>query len=148
MRKPRGHEEANQESGGPCIFRLPRWLRRYGSHLQRRRPRFDPRVGKIRWRRACNPLDYPGLENPLDRGARRAAVHGGRRAPNTPGRPTRAWLSASAEVLLSAGPTAPSPGLRLTMALPLQGQRFRRARVASQAACKRSPERKPSLSRI
>ena len=32
--------------------------------------------GKIRWRRACNPLQYSCLENPMDRGAWRATVHG------------------------------------------------------------------------
>ena len=37
---------------------------------------FDPWVGKIPWRRACNPLQYSCLENPMDRGAWRATVHG------------------------------------------------------------------------
>ena len=27
------------------------------------------KVGKIPWRRACNPLQYSCLENPMDRGA-------------------------------------------------------------------------------
>ena len=30
---------------------------------------FDPWVGKILWRRTCNPLQYSCLENPLDKGA-------------------------------------------------------------------------------
>ena len=30
---------------------------------------FDPWVGKIRWRRECNPLQYSCLENSTDRGA-------------------------------------------------------------------------------
>ena len=39
-------------------------------------PHFDSWVRKIPWRRNGNPLQYPCLENPLDRGAWRAAVHG------------------------------------------------------------------------
>ena len=37
---------------------------------------FDPGVGKIPWRRHGNPLQYPWLENPMDRGAWRALVDG------------------------------------------------------------------------
>ena len=37
---------------------------------------FDPWVRKIPWRRACNPLQYSCLENPMDRGAWWATVHG------------------------------------------------------------------------
>ena len=40
-----------------------------------KRLRFDPWVGKTPRRRACNPLQYSCLENPMDRGAWRAAVH-------------------------------------------------------------------------
>ena len=36
---------------------------------------FDPWVGKIPWRHD-NPLQYSHLENPMDRGAWRATVHG------------------------------------------------------------------------
>ena len=43
--------------------------------LQSRRPRFNPWVGKIPWRREGNPLQYSSLENPMDRGAWRATVH-------------------------------------------------------------------------
>ena len=35
----------------------------------------DPWVGNIPWRRACNPLQYSCLENPVDRRAWRATVH-------------------------------------------------------------------------
>ena len=45
---------------------------------QFRRPKkhkFDPWVGKISWRRACNPLLYSCLENPMARGAWLATVH-------------------------------------------------------------------------
>ena len=44
----------------------PPQCRRYG---------FDPWVGNIPWRRHGNPLQYSCLENPMDRGAWRAAVH-------------------------------------------------------------------------
>ena len=37
---------------------------------------FDPWVWKIPWRRAWHPRQYFCLENPMDRGAWRAAVHG------------------------------------------------------------------------
>ena len=40
------------------------------------RPRFDPWVGKIPWRREGLPLQYSCLGNPMDRGAWRATVHG------------------------------------------------------------------------
>ena len=36
---------------------------------------FDPWVGKICWRRACNPLQYSCLDNPMDKGAWQAMVH-------------------------------------------------------------------------
>ena len=36
---------------------------------------FDPWVRKIPWKRACNPLQYSCLENPMDRRAWQAAVH-------------------------------------------------------------------------
>ena len=39
-------------------------------------PRFDSWVGKVPWRRNGNPLQYSCLENPMDRGAWRATVHG------------------------------------------------------------------------
>ena len=41
-----------------------------------KRCRFDPWVGKISWRRACNPLQDSCLENPMDRGAWQVTVHG------------------------------------------------------------------------
>ena len=37
-----------------------------------KRCRFDPWIGKIPWRRACNPLQCYCLENSTGRGARRA----------------------------------------------------------------------------
>ena len=37
--------------------------------LQCRRPGFDPWVGKIPWRRKCNPHQHSCLENPVDGGA-------------------------------------------------------------------------------
>ena len=42
-----------------------------------KRHNFDPRVGKIPWRRAWhNRLQYSCLENPMDRGAWQVTVHG------------------------------------------------------------------------
>ena len=46
------------------------------NRLQCRRPGFIPWVGKISWRRDDNSLQYSRLENPMNKGARRAAVHG------------------------------------------------------------------------
>ena len=56
------------ESSGQC--------RRHKRHRWRKRHRFNPRVGRILWRRKCNPLQYSCLENPMDRGAWRATVPG------------------------------------------------------------------------
>ena len=42
----------------------------------RSNPGFDPWVGKITGGRLSNPLQYSCLENPTDRGAWRATVHG------------------------------------------------------------------------
>jgi len=40
-----------------------------------KRLKFDPWVRKIPWRRAWQPLPYSCLENPMDRGAWRTAIH-------------------------------------------------------------------------
>ena len=40
------------------------------------RPRFDPWVGKTPGERSGNPLQYPFLENSMDRGAWWVTVHG------------------------------------------------------------------------
>ena len=56
--------------------KLPRWLSGKESACQRRRCEFDPWVRKIPWRRKGNPLQYSCLENPMDRGAWQATVHG------------------------------------------------------------------------
>ena len=45
-------------------------------HLQCERPGFDPWVEKIPWRREQLPTQYAGPENPMDRGAWKATVHG------------------------------------------------------------------------
>ena len=59
-----------------CIPRLPWGLDGEESTCQCRRPGFDPWVGKIPWRRKWQPRQYSCLENPMDRGAWRATVHG------------------------------------------------------------------------
>jgi len=43
--------------------------------MQCRRPGFDPWVRKVPWRRAWQPLQYPCLENFMERGAWQATVH-------------------------------------------------------------------------
>ena len=62
-----------------CIPPPPYWLSGKEPACQCRRhkrDRFDPWIGKIPWRRAWQPLQYSCLENPTDRGAWRARVHG------------------------------------------------------------------------
>ena len=56
--------------------RLPWWLRWQSVCLQCGRPRFDPWVRKIPWRRKWQPLQCPCLENPRDGGAWWATVRG------------------------------------------------------------------------
>ena len=46
------------------------------NHLQSRRPGFDPRLGRSPGERHGNPLQYSCLENPMDRGAWWATIHG------------------------------------------------------------------------
>ena len=46
------------------------------ANAARQRLGFNPWVKKMPWRRACNPLQYSCLENPLDREAWWATVHG------------------------------------------------------------------------
>ena len=41
-----------------------------------KRHKFNPWVGKMPWRRAWGPTQYSCLENPMDRGAWLAAIHG------------------------------------------------------------------------
>ena len=53
-----------------------KWLRQWGNCLQCRRPRFDLWVRKIPWWKEWQPLQYSCLENPMDRGAWQAIVHG------------------------------------------------------------------------
>ena len=52
------------------------WLTRYRICLQCKRLGFNPWVGKIPWRGNGYPLQYSCLENPMDRGAWWAIVHG------------------------------------------------------------------------
>ena len=55
---------------------FPEWLNDEESTGQCRRCGFSPWVGKILWRGHGNPLQYSCLENPMDRGAWGATVHG------------------------------------------------------------------------
>ena len=54
---------------------LLRWLSGKEYTCQCRRHRFDSWVRKILWRRKCNPLQCPFLENPMDKAAWWATVH-------------------------------------------------------------------------
>ena len=58
------------------ITGLPRWLSGKESTCQFRRHRFDPWVGRSPSKGNCNPLQYSCLENPMDRMAWQATVHG------------------------------------------------------------------------
>ena len=61
------------------LMRLPWWLSSKEPACQCRthkRLRFEPWVGKIPGEGNGNPLQYSCLENPMDWGAWRAAVHG------------------------------------------------------------------------
>ena len=57
-------------------FQLPRWLSGKESACQCRRPRFNPWVEKIAWRRKWPPTPVFLLGNPMDRGAWQAPVCG------------------------------------------------------------------------
>ena len=54
---------------------LPWWLLE-AKNLPTMQPGFYPWVGKIPWRRKCNPLQYSCLENLMDGRAWQATVHG------------------------------------------------------------------------
>ena len=60
--------------------RIPRWLTDKESHAHtgdaKEKQEFNPWVRKIPWRRKCNSLHYSCLENPMDREAWQAIVHG------------------------------------------------------------------------
>ena len=55
---------------------LPTWLSGKESSSQCRRCGFNPWMGKIPGEGNGNPLQYPRLGNPMDRGAWQATVHG------------------------------------------------------------------------
>ena len=63
--------------------RLPWWFSWQRIRLQRRRYIFDPWIGKIPGEGNDNLLQYSCLGNPMDRGAWRAAVHGGHKESDT-----------------------------------------------------------------
>ena len=64
-----GGEDPLEKGQAPhsSILGLPGWLSRRRIHLQCRRPGFDPRVGKIPWRRERlpNPVFWPGESHGL-----------------------------------------------------------------------------------
>jgi len=59
----------------PTCFLLPGWLRQERICPQCKRPRFDPWVGKTPGEGNGNPLQYPCLENSMDKGAWWAIVY-------------------------------------------------------------------------
>ena len=58
------------------------------SACQCRRFRFDPRVGKVPWKRAWQPTPVFLLENPMDRGAWWATDLGGHKKLDTTEQPS------------------------------------------------------------
>ena len=57
-------------------MRLPWWINGKEPSCQCRRSVFHPWVGKIPWRRKCNPFQYSCPEDSMDRGAWQVTVHG------------------------------------------------------------------------
>ena len=55
---------------------VAQWQGIYLQVWSRRKHGFDPWVRRIPWRKAWQPLQYSCLENPMDRGAWWATVHG------------------------------------------------------------------------
>ena len=58
-------------------MRLPRWLSGKASACNARDPGWIPELGRSPGGGNGKPLQYSCLENPMDRGAWRAAVYGG-----------------------------------------------------------------------
>ena len=75
---PWGHEESDvtEATEQACMHRASWWLSGKESACQCRRHRFDPWVGKSPGEGNGHPLQYSCLENPMDRGAWEAMVHG------------------------------------------------------------------------
>ena len=62
---------------------------------------FNPCVGKIPWRRACNPFQYSCLENPIDRGTWGTVVH----------RITKSWTRLSNLTCMHPREVSPEGGM-------------------------------------
>ena len=82
-----GEEVWGEECVLPSIFKLEPLCRGGASQVVKgpsgkesaynaRVQEFHPRVEKIPWRRKWHPLQYSCLEDPMNRGAWRAKVHG------------------------------------------------------------------------
>ena len=71
------------------------WVENPAAHVEDRRCRFDPWVGKIPWKRAWQPLQCSRLENPVDRGAWWVTVHAVAESQTWPKRLSRRTHTAS-----------------------------------------------------
>ena len=68
---------------------------------------FDPWVGNISWRKACSPVQYSCLENPMDRGAWWATVLGVAKS--------QTWLTTHAHTLNEEKETSILPNIEHLM---------------------------------
>ena len=72
-----GRTESDTTEATQQQQQVAQWLnKKKNSACQCRRPGFDPGVEKIPWRKKGNPLQSSCLENPMDKGAWWATVHG------------------------------------------------------------------------
>ena len=89
----------------PRVTWLPRWLSREDSPYQCRRwwrLGFDPWLGKIPGERNGNPLQYSCWDNPMDREAWQATVHGATESDTAEQRcPRVTWLKMKVKVTQS-----------------------------------------------
>ena len=80
-RTPGASQRGEPRPVGPQPY--PGGLRQERICLQCRRPGLIPESGRSPGEGNGNPLQYPRLESPMDRGAWRATVHGGRKELDT-----------------------------------------------------------------